>query len=200
MMAIILLAAGSSSRMGQSKQLLEIDGETLLKRAAEVAYACAGSHTLVVLGSEPEVHAKVIAHLPVHVLINRDWQKGMGSSLKAGITYLVESAPEVTAILTMVCDQPLVTKAYLDKLIQQHQLNPHKVIASSYASTVGVPALFPKALVTSMLKLEDQHGAKKILEQHANSVETVDFPEGAIDIDTSKDYEEFLSRIKDSRR
>jgi molybdenum cofactor cytidylyltransferase len=185
---IILLAAGSSSRLGQSKQLLDVEGQPLLRRSVETAYACTGHNTMVVLGAQHELHKKVIEHLPVHVIVNKHWENGIGNSLKAGLKSLANLIADLEAIMVMVCDQPLVTKPYLDKLIQAHTLTGQKIVASAYASTLGVPALFHRSLFDSILKLDDQHGAKKIIESNRELVKTIEFPDGMIDIDTKEDY------------
>lgn len=188
---IVLLAAGASARLGKSKQLLDVGGEAMLKRAAETAIACTGNNAVVVLGSRHELHEKVIAHLPLHVVVNENWTNGMGSSLKAGLAFLWSMKPDLQAIVVMVCDQPLVTKAHLEKILDAFARKGAKIIASSYSSTAGVPALFHCSLFDSIMKLGDQHGAKKIIESGAEPVETIDFPGGEVDIDTPEDYHNF---------
>ncbi len=188
---IILLAAGPSTRLGQSKQLLDIGGEPLLKKSVETALGCLGNNIIVVLGAQHELHEQVISHLSVQVALNKDWKDGMGSSLKAGLKVVRNVVPDPEAFIIMVCDQPLVSKEHLDKLIQAHLLTGHKIVASSYNSVVGVPALFHQSLFDSIMKIDNQHGAKKIIEANPELVKTIEFPGGAIDIDTEEDYDHY---------
>lgn len=190
--AILLLAAGSSTRLKEPKQLLDIHGQPLLLRAVETAYACAGEQTFVVLGSGFEMHENLISDLPVKIIQNKSWEKGMGNSIKAGLSYIIKAVAQVEAVIIMVCDQPLVTEAYLTKMRRKYNEGDKKIIASSYAATLGVPALFDKSMFPSLLELDDTHGAKMIIERNPEDVETISFPEGAIDIDTSQDYQNFL--------
>lgn len=183
---IILLAAGSSNRLGQSKQLLEWQGKSLLQRAIDTAHAACGSNAVVVLGSEAERHHNAIAG-NVHVAHNENWTAGMGSSLKFGLRYLLHHLPNMDAVIIMVCDQPFVTAEYLHTLMERHARTGAPMVASRYASSHGVPALFHKALFQSMGEINDHHGAKKIIEANLPIAEIVDFQEGAFDIDTPDD-------------
>lgn len=190
---IVLLAAGSSSRMGQSKQLLEIDGEQLLLRSTKVALLAAAEKVLVVLGANELAHRKIIQHLPVEIIANENWQKGMGSSLKKGLNELHSTTPKLDAALVMVCDQPLLTTEHLNQIIEKFELTKSPVVASFYAGTAGVPALFAKSIFEKLMNVQDKEGAKKIIQLHKELVESVDFPQGSIDLDTPEDYSTFIS-------
>lgn len=192
--SILLLAAGSSSRMGQSKQLLSIKGQPLLVRAAHAAIDSGCENVVVVLGAHEQVHREAIAHLPVHTVHNPDWEKGMGSSIKAGLGYLLSRAPATGAVIIMVCDQPLLTAAHLRTIRNKFKETQRAVIASAYAGTCGVPALFSRELFDNLLRIKDEAGAKKIILEHKESLLEIDFPEGAVDLDTPDDYEGFINR------
>jgi molybdenum cofactor cytidylyltransferase len=189
---IILLAAGSSSRMGRSKQLLEIDGEQLLLRSTKVALLAAAEKVLVVLGAKELAHRKVIQHQPVEIIGNENWQKGMGSSLKKGLKELLLTTPKLDAALVMVCDQPLLTTQHLNQIIKKFELTKSPIVASFYSGTAGVPVLFAKSIFEKLLNVEDKEGAKKIIQLHKEWVKTVDFPQGSIDLDTPEDYSTFI--------
>src|SRR5688572_16400665 len=181
-LAIILLAAGSSSRMGRSKQQLLIDGKSLLVHAAEIAKKSRAEKVLVVLGAEEEVHRQLLNDLSVEMIFNSLWQTGMGSSLKAGLNHVITSNPKTDAVIVMVCDQPLLTSSHINSLIQKYRKTNALLVASSYSNAIGVPALFNQQLFDEILNLSDEHGAKKIIQKHVP--ETVDFPGGSIDLDT----------------
>jgi len=189
---LIVLAAGSSSRMGQSKQLLPIHGEPLLLRSAKTALETGATNVVVVLGHQAKEHRRAIEHLPIEIIANKDWSKGMGGSLKAGLTHTLQRYPETNAILVMVCDQPDVTSKYLIKLIAAFTDSQKSIVASGYSKTAGVPALFSSKHFAEILSLDDSQGAKKILEKHHDTIEVVNFPEGAIDLDTPEDYQNFI--------
>jgi molybdenum cofactor cytidylyltransferase len=107
--SVILLAAGSSSRMGQSKQLLDIQGTPLLLHSTKVALASGASHVIVVLGANEQPHREVIKDLPVSIILNHFWKGGIGSSIKTGMNALMKEYPETNAVILMVCEQPAVT-------------------------------------------------------------------------------------------
>ena len=194
MLAIILLAAGSSSRMGQFKQLLSVDGKPLLLRSAEAALGAGASKTVVVLGANEEAHRKTISDLPLEIIYNPDWEKGMGTSLRMGVNHALTMVPEMKAVIIAVCDQPFVTSMHLKTLIQKYRATKKAIVASAYAHTVGVPAVFDQSLFQELLAIEDGQGAKKILLDQAESVLSIDFPDGAVDLDTPEDYRAFLRR------
>ena len=189
--SIILLAAGSSSRMGQSKQLLKIRNQSLLVHSINVALA-SGLRTIVVLGAHEQEHRTAIQSLPVDIVLNDGWMNGMGGSLKAGLKYLLLKAPLTEAVVVMVCDQPLLTAEHLEKIKLAHQTSGMQIVASYYSGTAGVPALFHKSFFSEIMALPDDLGAKKIIQQHSNDILTIDFPEGAVDLDTPDDYEHFI--------
>jgi len=189
--AILLLAAGSSSRLGRSKQLLSISGQPLLIKSIEAAIESGIKNIIVVLGANEEAHRQVIKDAGVQVVVNTDWKKGMGNSLKAGLAYLLQQMPKVEAVVTMVCDQPLITSDQLKKLIAEHESSRSTIVASFYQGVAGVPVLFHQSLFSELLSLPDDAGAKKILQRHPHLVKTVPFPGGEIDIDTEDDLKKF---------
>lgn len=190
---ILLLAAGSSSRLGRSKQLLPVDSEPLLVRAVRTALASGANKTVVVLGSDAPAHHNVISNYPVEVAVNDDWQKGMGHSLKTGLLHLITSAPETQAVLVMVCDQPMLEASHLQRLILELGRSEKTIIASLYNGSPGVPAIFTYHHFEELLNLDDQHGAKKVILQHQSTIGLIDFPGGVVDLDTPEDYSSFLN-------
>ena len=179
-LGIVILAAGSSSRMGQSKQLLEIDGEPLLRRMAKVALGVDPDELIVVLGSNREEHQKVTEDLAVKTVYNSNWQKGIGSSIKTGVYHLLQQLPSANAAMILVCDQPLLTTFHLKKLKHAFISSVTPVVAMVYSDTVGVPAIFAKSLFDDLIKLPDDKGAKLVIEK-SSPLLTIPFPEGSID-------------------
>ena len=188
--AIIILAAGASTRLGTPKQLLKYEGKTLITRMAEAANEIAGKNVIVVTGNlsqeiEAELHAQTVQF--VH---NPDWEEGMGSSIVAGVAYMQDAFPEITGVIVAVCDQPFVNAEVFQLLISK--ADQDKIVASQYADTIGTPVFFPLRYFPDLLRLKGVEGAKKLVESHQSDVITVPFPLGSIDIDTPADYDNLL--------
>jgi molybdenum cofactor cytidylyltransferase len=182
----VLLAAGGSSRFGQPKQLLVCAGETLVRRAARAALAARGP-VVVVVGRDGKQIAEELLGLPVTVVPNENWERGIGSSLRCGIKAL----PECDAVVILTCDQPRVDGGVIQSLIQTHEKTRSPIVASTYAGTIGVPALFACNVFDELRCLSDDQGAKLVITRQAQRVATIDLPEGAIDIDSTEDWENF---------
>jgi molybdenum cofactor cytidylyltransferase len=192
--SIIILAAGSSSRMGSAKQLLKIDDEFLLRRVVKEAVGADIGAVVVVVGSDEASVRDSLAALPVMVVVNKNWQQGMGASIKSGVQYVLNARPATEAILIMVCDQPHVDALYLQKIAKE-SIHPDKpIVASFYNETPGVPAIFSAPYFAALLALPDAQGAKKVIQENLMHTRLVDFPEGAIDLDTPDDFDRFVNR------
>ncbi len=182
--AILLLAAGGSTRFGSPKQLLPYKGKPLIQHLAETALHSKASATYVVLGAATEKIRPVLSGLSAQIILNDQWQEGIGSSIRVGINTF---SKEVDAALIMLCDQPLATSEILNRIIEAHQTSTKPIIASEYANTLGVPALFAKSLFPELLNLQGDRGAKQIIQSYSNDVASVPFPGGAVDINTVDD-------------
>jgi molybdenum cofactor cytidylyltransferase len=191
---IIILAAGSSSRMGQSKQLLTIGDKPMLLIVVEAALKTKAKPIVVVLGANEKAHRQIIEHLSVNIFYNESWRKGMGHSLKAGLAHLLTIEPKLNALITMVSDQPLISSADLNLLIKKFQETKTKIVAASYDGTAGVPALFDQSLFPDLLQINNEYGAKKVIQQHLSDTQLINLPHAAIDLDIPEDYERFKQR------
>lgn len=186
---LILLAAGGSSRLGRPKQLLLYQGRTLLRHAAETAFASGCRPVVVVLGAQADRLRAEIDGLEVVIAGNPDWALGMGSSVRAGLRALEEAAPDAAGVVLMLCDQPLITAASLDALVQAHVDTNAPLVASEYGGTRGVPAFFGRALFPDLRALKGEQGAKAVLAAHASEAVALPLPAGVWDVDTASDYE-----------
>lgn len=191
---IILLAAGSSSRLGQSKQLLVVDEMPLLRKSVTCAIDAAIGNIIVVLGSRAQEHRSIVQDLNVEFVLNPSWQNGMGSSMKAGLNHLRSHQKNYEGAIIMVCDQPAVTSEHLKKLVASHHEQPEKIISSSYGQTLGVPALFPKSYFSKLQSLDDREGARKIIQSEKDQVVAIPLADGEIDIDTMEDYDKWIAK------
>jgi molybdenum cofactor cytidylyltransferase len=136
--AVILLAAGASIRLGEPKQLLQVQGETLLRRSAKFALAVS-SQIVVTLGSNVEKMRGEIEDLPVEVSENKDWKTGMSGSIKTGLEKLLADTNNLEAVIVMVCDQPLPMTRLLEKIISAYNETNSLIVACEYQNTLGVP-------------------------------------------------------------
>ncbi|MDB5137799.1 MAG: MobA-like protein-like protein [Mucilaginibacter sp.] len=186
--AAVILAGGSSSRLGRPKQLLVYQGKTLLQHAIDMARHASVQSIIVVLGSGFELLRNQIDTAELHVVKNDSWQTGIASSITCGITALQRIAPGTDAAILMVCDQPFITSLLLNDLLAAQKAGDKPIVASKYGDTIGIPALFHKSLFTQLLGLEGDSGAKKIMQQYPELLVTIPFPLGNIDIDTLDDY------------
>jgi xanthine/CO dehydrogenase XdhC/CoxF family maturation factor/CTP:molybdopterin cytidylyltransferase MocA len=188
--AIIILAAGASTRMGRPKQLLTYDGRTFLRNAAEMAVASVCRPIIVILGANADRLHSEIGGLPVQPVVNERWAEGLGSSIRAGVEALERCDREeaAEAVVLMLCDQPFVTAAVIDELVTAYRSSGKRLIASEYGGTMGVPALFGREYFAELAALSGAAGAKQIIAVHASEVVRVPFPNGATDIDTPEDY------------
>lgn len=191
---IIILAAGSSSRMGKSKQRLVVNEQPLLRKTVLAASESKATNNVVVLGCEEDKNKQIINDLFVEIIVNELWAKGMGTSLKRGMDEVAQKFPSSDAVLIMVCDQPLIIAKHINALIDSYVKTKKPIVASSYAGTLGVPVVFDSKYFESIGALEDDEGAKKIILQNRDETASVDFSAGVIDLDTPEDYQEFLSR------
>lgn len=190
--AVIVLAAGGSTRLGRPKQLLSYNGTSLLQHTIDAARQSTILSIIVVLGSDHESINKNIDVTGLHVVRNDNWQTGMASSIICGIKSLERIAPGVDGAILMACDQPFINAALLDDLLLVQKASNKPIVASRYKDTIGIPALFHKEFFGQLLDLEGDKGAKKLMNQSADCCATVPFPLGSIDIDTLDDYEALL--------
>jgi len=190
--AIILLAAGSSSRLGRPKQLIEFQGKKLIQKAIEEAQKSKADSLVVVLGWNPELIKSTFDSKQIPFVINENWEEGMASSMQTGLRFLIEKEHPDQVILMLV-DQPFVDADLLNSLILEKEKSGKGIVACSYSDTLGVPAIFDRAYFEEMLSLKGSEGAKKVIMKHRADVFAVDFPLGAVDLDTEED----LERLKD---
>ena len=185
--AILILAAGASSRLGQRKQLLPVNGKPLLEKVTRTALDAGGSPVVVVLGAFFEKIHQAVAHLPVTILKNEKWESGIGSTVACGADFLLKNYPETEAVLVLVCDQLYISSALLGQLYEKREQTGALIVACEYGGILGVPALFDKKLLPGLASLEGDKGAKPLMMQHLDVLERIPFPEGLADLDTPED-------------
>lgn len=180
----VLLAAGGSRRLGQPKQLVRFQGETLVHRAARLSLEAGFAPVLVVMGAEREAVAAALADLPVTCVPNPEWATGLASSIRAGIARLPSGC---AGALLLACDQVALTAAHLAALRRTFRAAPGLPAASAYGGGLGIPALFPPSLFPDLAHLQGDRGAKALLDPGRTTA--VAFPEGRQDVDTLEDLQ-----------
>ncbi|UOQ97566.1 nucleotidyltransferase family protein [Hymenobacter sp. 5317J-9] len=188
--ALVLLAAGASTRMGRPKQLLSYRGRTLLRHAAETAVASGCTPIVLVTGAVHEALAAEVAGLPVQVVHNPDWETGMASSIRAGLAAAQPTEP--AAVLIMLSDQPHLTPELLRELVQRQRQARAPIAAAAYGDALGVPAVFDRALFSQLMELRGQAGAGRLIASYGPAVERIAFPAGLLDVDTPEQYAALL--------
>jgi molybdenum cofactor cytidylyltransferase len=162
----IVLAAGSSTRLGRPKQNIVVDGETLLQRAEGVARLVAEE---VIVVTEQ---------------LNPDAAEGIASSIRTGVRLAGNDA----RILITLCDQPLITAEHLRALLAVDA----PIVATGYAGTAGAPAVFAPSLAPDLLALNGDRGARVVIEAHRDITIVVPFEDAALDIDREDDVRALL--------
>jgi molybdenum cofactor cytidylyltransferase len=185
---IIILAAGKSSRLGSPKQLLVYSGATLLQHAIETAQSSDAGIVIVVLGANADLITDELKPTRVNIVVNAAWKEGMASTIRYGIQTLVKLNPHVEAVIVMVADQPFVTAALLNNLMEVNRKEQRNIVAGKYGDTFGTPVLFSKYFFRELLQLTGDVGAKSLVRKYMNDAAFVPFPKGDIDIDTMGDY------------
>lgn len=184
----VVLAAGGSSRLGAPKQLARVGGEALVRRVARLALEGGADGATVVLGADAERVRLELEGLRCELVLNDRWREGLGTSIAAGVG---SSPNDASGLLIALCDQIEVTSEHLQKLMDTYRAGAD-LVASSYAGTLGVPAVFSPAHRVELLRLAADEGAKSILRRGTSCVAAVPFEGGEIDVDTPAD----LARLR----
>ncbi len=195
---IIILAAGSSSRLGKPKQLLQWKDKTLIEHVVEEAQAASISPVVVITGAEKENVANALSKKTIMIVYNEVWREGMASGIRKGMETALLQPNTVKNIITAVCDQPFVSAELFERLMQKKKETGKGIIACTYTDTTGTPVLFDKKYFAALQTLTGTDGAKKLLKRYTDDVATIVFEKGAIDIDTEEDYQDLQIRQTNS--
>jgi CTP:molybdopterin cytidylyltransferase MocA len=172
-LAAIVLAAGSSRRLGQPKQDILLWDETLLERAVRVANRAGLDPIYVIVRPGQQIEFTA----PARTITNEDAAEGMASSIRTGV--LAATQDEAEGVLILACDQPAVTAEHLSALAA----NGSQIVASSYAARKGIPAYFPASAFPMLLELRGDKGARDLIAD----ARSLPLPDGELDIDTAED-------------
>ena len=182
----VILAAGESRRMGFSKLLLSHRGKSLLARAVSTAKKVC-DEVWVVVGAYSRVYSAEVASTGVQVVLNRDWQEGLSSSLRRGISAL---PPGFDVAVILLADQPFVDREHLEALLKCHLYGRRDLVLSRYETTLGAPALIARSLFSHLLTLRGNIGVRALVGS-ARSVGEVPLKTSQ-DVDTPEDAKIWL--------
>jgi len=183
----ILLAAGSSSRLGQPKQLLSFHGHPLVRHVAEQALASRLSGLIVVVGHRAVEVSAALAGLHATIVENPSYSQGQSTSLRAG---LLDFPPGEAAALILLVDQPFVTSTLIDRLIALYEESKASIVAPRFKDRRGNPVLFDRGLIPELLTLVGDTGARDVIARHREQLATLELSDDRPfqDIDTWEDY------------
>lgn len=190
--AILIPAAGASSRMrGRDKLTEMVEGLPLLRRQAERAIA-AGAHVCVTLPDYDHPRAAALAGLPVQLVAVPDSDQGMSASLRRGIGML---PPGMRAALILPADMPDLETGDISLLINAFRASPHAILqqATTEDGTPGHPVLFPADCFMALQRLTGDHGAREILRANAHRLRHIALPgmRALTDLDTPEEWEDW---------
>ena len=190
--AAVILAAGSSTRMGTAKQLLRLDDRPLLQHALDNVRASAVAEIILVLGAAAEAIQRETDTQNVRVVINQNYRQGMGSSLKAGLSAV---DPQAKAALIVLADQPFVRPATLDQLMTEHHRSKAQIVIPTHRGFRGNPVLLDRSVFAEVMALEGEMGCRAIFGNHLEGIVKVPVDDAGIllDIDRKSDFEALQS-------
>jgi len=205
--AAIILAAGSSSRMGggRHKLLLPLDDRPVLAHVIDASLASQARPIIIVLGHQSNQVRSQIKQYSIHdditLVENAHYQLGMSSSLRLGIQTLLTDgykkrylAYQVDSALIVLGDQPLITPTVIDKLITAYRTAGSPIVAPLYKGKRGSPVLFDKSLFSELIEVSGDEGGRTILERHRHEVGLIEIGDALAnyDVDTWEAYEQVV--------
>ncbi|PQJ76318.1 nucleotidyltransferase family protein [Polaribacter glomeratus] len=189
--AILVLAAGKSSRMDGIKQLEKINNKTLLDITLEKLKSIFSDKIYCVLGANADKIKAEITSKNIQFIENQNYEKGLSSSIVSGIEYFNKEALNFDGIYILLADQPGIEIVYLESLLLLFQEHKDTIIASNYGNKLGVPAIFPKKYFPELLLIRGDKGAKEFLKERKSEVISPELSTNFFDIDTKEDLELF---------
>ena len=184
--AAVVLAAGKSQRMGRNKLLLEVSGRTLLDHVLDALEKSEIDETLVVLGHKSEDLKPIVEDHDAKIVINIDYEEGMTSSIKAGL-----SRVEADATFIVLGDQLGLEATLLKSMSETMMSNPNILIVSPFfKGKIGHPILLRRTLFPEIIALKRDQSLKDVVLRHENQHTLVEGDAWSItDIDTLEDFE-----------
>ncbi len=186
--AAIVLAAGQATRMDRQKLLLPLRERALVEWVTDAALGAGVSETIVVVGHEAEAVGAILMDRPVRIVLNPDYAAGMSTSLRAGVRAV---RPDSGAAIFLLGDQPFVTSALIDRLIEVFEDKDALIVRPCVDGRPGNPVLMARALFPEIFEQQGDVGGREIAERHREGqiLVPLDDDRMALDVDTAEDYE-----------
>ena len=182
----VLLAAGTSSRMGCNKLLFDLGGESVLRGAVRRALGGGLQPLLVVLGHQAELARQELAGLPCQAVINPDYDQGITSSLKAGIAAL---PPETGAAMVLLADMPLVSAEMIAGLVARYRSTRAPLVISDYEGVNAPPMLYDRGLFGELQAMTGGGCGRQVVKRHRGEAQVLSWPASSLaDLDVPEDY------------
>lgn len=181
---VVLLCAGGSRRLGFAKQLVRLEGETLVRRAARLALATGPADAVAVLGAGHDAVSAELAGLPLRPVVNAAWTTGLAGSLRMGLRAL---DARCAGALVLLADQPGLGAEHLAALLAAWRGAPLGAAASGYSGVAGVPAVLPRGWFAALDGVEGDRGARDLLRARREEVRVVPDEALARDVDLPGD-------------
>ena len=186
-MAVVVLAAGSSTRMGRNKLLLDLGGESVVRRTVRAALEAGIGPVTVVLGHEADLVRTELRGLACRIVVNADHERGVGTSIRVGVAQVGTGAD---GIVVALADMPFVTASMVATLAERHRSTGAPVVVSRYGETEAPPTLFARRLFPELLAIDAERSARQVARRHQHEAAVVAWPPGALrDLDVVGDYE-----------
>jgi molybdenum cofactor cytidylyltransferase len=190
----VILAAGTSTRMGRNKLLLDLEGRSVLRRAVDTALAAGLDPLLVVVGHQREQAEAELRDLRCRLVANPDYQSGVNTSLRTGIRAVPDGCP---AAVVMLADMPLVTPAMLRTILERYRDGSAPLVVSSYDGVDAPPILYDRSLFDELRVLEGEGCGKKVVKRHSDEALRLPWPALALtDLDLPADVERVRAQLR----
>tara|TARA_B110000046_G_scaffold186036_1_gene231678 strand:+ start:8795 stop:9397 length:603 start_codon:yes stop_codon:yes gene_type:complete len=193
--AVLILAAGKSSRMNSIKQLEKINNKTLLDITVEKVSNLFSENIFCVLGANYDDITQEITSKNIEFINNKNFENGLSSSIVSGINYFNKNKLNFEGIFILLADQPAIEVTYLKAMLALFKKNNNTIIASNYGNKLGVPAIFPEKYFTDLLLIKGDKGAKEFINKRKSEVLCSKPTTNFFDIDTKRDLELFKKSI-----
>lgn len=182
----VILAAGSASRFGSTKQLAEVHGVSLVARATATANSACADKTVVVVGHDAGAVIEELQGTQGFVIVNDSYSEGLGTSLARAATTISHVA---SAVIVMLADQPDISSKHLEDLIGAWNDGDFDIVTTTFSATQGPPVLFSSTCFDDLRQLSGDAGGKHLFGDSRFDLATVVFEPAAIDVDTEEDLE-----------
>ncbi|MET7029178.1 nucleotidyltransferase family protein [Sediminicola luteus] len=191
---VLILAGGKGSRMGTIKQLLPWKGATLLENTIIQAKMSQAFGIIVVLGAHATEIRSKISDKDILLVDNTEWESGLGTSISTGVNYIQNNIPHAEGVMVLLADQPLIDTQYIDHMLDTFTKQSNGMVTTNYGNREGVPAIFDKKYFSDLLSLNQDFGAKDLIQKNKHLNISLNPKGKELDIDTPEDYNTLLKQ------